>query len=70
MVSQGEVDRGPEWGKDVEAELQGSHRPLCLQFCQHHPEPALPHPRQPVLRRPGGPGLAADQLPHGARHGE
>lgn len=44
--------------------------PLCPQLRQHHQEPALPHPRQPVLRRPGGPGPAARQLPRGAGHGE
>lgn len=70
MVSQREVGRGPEWGWDAEAELRDSHWPVCLQFCQYHSEPALPHPRQPVLCCPGGPGPAAHQFPYGAWHGE
>ncbi|XP_031983773.1 adhesion G-protein coupled receptor D1 isoform X4 [Corvus moneduloides] len=34
-----------------------------LKVCQHHPQPALPHPRQPVLCCAAGPDLAAHQLP-------
>lgn len=52
------------------AQAWASPLPVCPQLSQHHPEPALPHPRQPVLRGPGGPGPAARQLPLPARHSE
>lgn len=43
---------------------------LCPQVCQHHPQPALPHPCQPVGRRAAGPGPAARQLPAQPRNRE
>lgn len=43
---------------------------LCPQVCQHHPQPALPHPRQPGGRRAAGPGPAARQLPAQPRNRE
>lgn len=62
-----------EWqhlGGLIKPSLVASPLPLCPQLGQHHSEPALPHPRQPVLCHPGGPGRVAHQLPLRAGHGE
>lgn len=48
----------------------GLSLPLSSQLRQHHPEPALPHPCQPVLGSAAGPGPAARQLQLRPGHGE